>query len=71
MSKIIYDLPIENAVVVDFKTGKTRAGKCNISAETIDKASSILANILLNHARNGGDMENLTPKSVFGKKEKK
>ena len=31
-------------------------------------SAKILANILLDYARNGGNMDDLTPESIFGKR---
>jgi len=58
----------ENTIIVDLSTGATEKGKLNLPKDTIKASGTILANILLDFYRNGGDMEKLSPSDVFGRK---
>lgn len=40
----------------------------NLPKERIQTSAKILADILLDYARNGGNMDDLTPESVFGRR---
>ena len=58
----------DNTITVELTTGATAKGKLNLSPETLQACAEILANNLLDYAKNGGDMSVLTPKKIFGKK---
>lgn len=60
----------ENTIEVDLTTKITKKEKLNLSYESIETAATILANRLLDYARNGGDMKNLTPSTIYSKKTK-
>ena len=56
----------ENCVGVDLLTNEQMCGELNLPQERIEASARILADILLDFAKNGGDMNNLTPENVFG-----
>ena len=60
----------DNTISVDLETKEIKRGRLNLSFETIEASGKMLANRLLDYARNGGDMTNLTPDKVFAKKSK-
>ena len=41
---------------------------CDLSQEQINESATILANVLIDFAKNGGSIKDLTPKNVFGMK---
>ena len=53
---------------MDLSTGQTEKGRLNLLKERLEASAKILANILLDYARNGGDMDDLTPDKVFGRR---
>ena len=53
---------------VNLLTGEQVTGRFNLPEERIEASAKILANILLDYALNGGDMSNLTPEKVFGRR---
>ena len=59
----------ENTVEVYLSTEHKEKGRLNPPKEIIQTSAKILADILLDYARNGGNMDDLTPENVFGKKE--
>ena len=61
----------DNTVSVNLITKETEKGRLNLPFNTIEACAEILANNLLDYAKSGGDMANLTPSKVFGKKIKK
>ncbi len=67
ISTVVNTLP-ENTVIIDKKTGKVSRGKINIDRQTIINSGHILANILLDYAKSGGDMGKLSPSAVFARK---
>ena len=58
----------DNTVTVELGTGITEKGKLDLSFDTIQACAEILANNLLDYAKNGGDMSVLTPSKIFGRK---
>lgn len=50
---------------IDLNTKVLRLGKCKLSQEHIDEIAFILAHDLLEFAQNGGEMENLSAKSLY------
>lgn len=58
----------ENTVEVNLSTGHKEKGRLNLQTERIQTSAKILADILLDYARNGGNMDDLTPESVFGRR---
>ena len=58
----------DNTVEVDLSTGQTEKGRLNLPKERLDPSAKILANILLDYARNDGNMDDLTPDKVFGRR---
>lgn len=58
----------ENTVEVNLSTGHKEKGILNLPKERIQTSAKILADILLDYARNGGNMDDLTPESVFGRR---
>ncbi len=54
---------------IDLSTNETEISPFEADKELINKAASILANKLLDFANSGGDIKNITPKDIFGKKE--
>ncbi len=54
---------------IDLSTNETEISPFEADKELINKVSSILANKLLDFANNGGNIKNITPKDIFGKKE--
>ncbi len=53
---------------MDLTTGETKQSDYKITQEQIEISAQVLANILLDYVRNGGDM--LSPERVFGKGER-
>lgn len=49
-------------------TGHKEKGRLNLPKERIQTSAKILADILLDYSRNGGNMDDLTPESVFGRR---
>ncbi|MDY3845834.1 MAG: hypothetical protein SOZ62_02840 [Eubacteriales bacterium] len=60
----------DNIVEVNLLTRETEKGRLNLPKERLEASAKILANILLDYARNGGDMDDLTPDKVFGNTQK-
>ena len=58
----------DNCVEVNLITGETVFGRLNLPKNRIEASAKILANILLDYARKGGDMNDLTPEKVFGRR---
>ena len=58
-----------NKVEIDLSTNETEISPFEVDQELINKVASILANKILDFANNGGDIKNITPKDIFGKKE--
>ncbi len=58
-----------NKVEINLSTNETENYPFEADQSTILKAASILANKILDFANNGGDIKNITPKSLFGNKE--
>ena len=58
----------DNCVEVNLLTGETKVGRIDLPKERIEASAKILANILLDYARKGGDMNDLTPEKVFGRR---
>ena len=54
---------------INLSTNETDATPFEADKELINKVSSILANKLFDFANQGGDIKNITPKDIFGKKE--
>ena len=58
-----------NKVEINLSTNETEISPFEADKELINKVASILANKILDFANNGGDIKNITPKDIFGKKE--
>ena len=58
-----------NRVEINLSTNQTECLPFEADKETILRVSSILTNKLLDFANNGGDIKNVMPKDLFGKKE--
>lgn len=54
---------------INLSTNETETYPFEADQSTILRAASILANKILDFANNGGDIKNITPKDIFGKKE--
>lgn len=48
--------------------GQTEKGRLNLPKERLEASAKILANILLDYAKNGGNTDDLTPDKVFGRR---
>lgn len=60
----------DNCVEINFGTKQTECGELNLPDEKLKASATILANILLDYMKNGGDMNDLTPSKVFGQRRK-
>ena len=58
-----------NKVEINLSTNETENYPFEADQSTILRAASILANKILDFANQGGDIKNLTPKTLFSKKE--
>ena len=58
-----------NKVEINLSTNETENYPFEADQSTILKAASILANKILDFANQGGDIKNITPKTLFGNKE--
>ena len=58
-----------NKVEINLSTNQTVNSPFEANKEQLTIAASILASKILDFASNGGDIKNLTPKALFGKKE--
>lgn len=58
-----------NKVEINLSTNETENYPFEADQSTILRAASILANKILDFANNGGDIKNITPKTLFGNKE--
>ena len=58
-----------NRVEIKLSTNETENYPFEADQNTILRAASILANKILDFANQGGDIKNITPKTLFGKKE--
>ena len=58
-----------NRVEIDLSTNKTVFMSFAESNETLKTAADVLTNKLLDYVNSGGNVKNLTPDKVFGKKE--
>lgn len=54
---------------INLSTNETEKFPFEADQSTILRAASILANKILDFANNGGDIKNITPKTLFGNKE--
>ena len=59
-----------NRVEIDLSTNKTVFMPYLESKEAIKTAADILTNKLLDYVNLGGNIKNLTPDKIFGKKER-
>ena len=59
-----------NKVEINLSTNETENYPFEADQSTILRAASILANKILDFANKGGDIKNITPKTLFGNKEK-
>ena len=58
-----------NKVEINLSTNETENYPFKADQSTILRAASILANKILDFANQGGDIKNITPKTLFGNKE--
>lgn len=58
-----------NKVEINLSTHQTEKYPFEADKEQLTIAASILASKILDFANNGGDIKNITPKDLFGKKE--
>ena len=58
----------DNTVEVNLSTGHREKGRLNLPKERIQTSAKILADIFLDYAKNCGNMDDLTPESVFGRR---
>ena len=58
-----------NKVEINLSTNETEKFPFEADQSTILRAASILANKILDFANQGGDIKNITPKTLFGNKE--
>ena len=58
-----------NKVEINLSTNQTEIYPFEANKEQLTIAANILTNKILDFANNGGDIKNLTPKDLFGKKE--
>ena len=58
-----------NKLEINLSTNETEKFPFEADQSTILRAASILANKILDFANNGGDIKNITPKTLFGNKE--
>ena len=58
-----------NKVEINLSTNETETYPFEADQSTILRAASILANKILDFANKGGDIKNITPKTLFGNKE--
>jgi hypothetical protein len=58
-----------NKVEINLSTNETENYPFEADQSTILRAASILANKILDFANQGGDIKNITPKTLFGNKE--
>ena len=58
-----------NKVEINLSTNETEKFPFEADQGTILRAASILANKILDFANNGGDIKNITLKTLFGNKE--
>ena len=58
-----------NKVEINLSTNETENYPFEADQSTILRAANILANKILDFTNSGGDIKNLTPKALFGKKE--
>ncbi len=54
---------------INLSTNETENYPFEADQSTILRAASILANKILDFANQGGDIKNITPKTLFGNKE--
>jgi hypothetical protein len=57
--------PPENIVVTSLKTDKDKVGNIKVYDSAVNLWASVISNALVNYAKSGGDMENLTFSKVF------
>ena len=58
-----------NKVEINLSTNETEKFPFEADKEQLTIAASILTNKILDFANQGGDIKNITPKTLFGKKE--
>ena len=58
-----------NKLEINLSTNETENYPFEADQSTILRAASILANKILDFANQGGDIKNITPKTLFGNKE--
>ena len=59
-----------NKVEIDLSTNEVATSPLELDDETLTASASVLANMLLDFARDNNSYENLTPKNVFRKENK-
>ena len=59
-----------NKVEIDLSTNQVATSPLELDDETLTASASVLANMLLDFARDNNSYENLTPKNVFRKENK-
>ena len=60
-----------NKVEIDLSTNQAATSPLELDDETLTSSASVLANMLLDFVRGNGSYDNLTPKNVFRKENKK
>ena len=60
-----------NKVEIDLSTNEVATSPLELDDETLTVSASVLANMLLDFVRDNNSYENLTPKNVFRKENKK
>ena len=59
-----------NKVEINLSTNEVATSPLELDDETLTASASVLANMLLDFARENNSYENLTPKNVFRKENK-
>ena len=60
-----------NKVEINLSTNEVATSPLELDDETLTVSASVLANMLLDFVRDNNSYENLTPKNVFRKENKK
>ena len=60
-----------NKVEIDLSTNEVATSPLELDDKTLTASASVLANMLLDFVRDNNSYENLTPKNVFRKENKK
>jgi hypothetical protein len=62
---LLFNIPPINTEIIDLPSGNSKWGQFNIYPSIINSCSNMFSHALLDYAKKGGDMSELTFKKVY------